>query len=259
MADIFISYAREDQRYARGLSVALENQGWSVWWDPKLRAGERFDDVIDGALKEAKCIIVIWSRHSVESAYVKDEATYALDHDKLVPLAVEEVVLPFRFERIHTPKLVDWDGSEANEAFRHLVNDITEIIGSPSVAEESREAKVQVELEQQVLSDRLKEKEVALKQAVEAESKWKIDEKQAKQAEGEARRKAIQKKTIARGVAFIGAVFIVVVFVKMYQLPPASPPKLVGLSQTEWQEVQQPLNDLGFDAGAVDGFSDPKT
>lgn len=214
MTDIFISYAREDQRYARGLSVALENQGWSVWWDPKLRAGERFDDVIDGALKEAKCIIVIWSQRSVESDYVKDEATYALNHNKLVPLAIEEVVLPFRFERIHTPQLVDWDGSETDEAFRHLVNDITEIIGSPSVAEESREAEVPVELEQQVLSGRLKEKEVAAKQVVEAESKRKTDEKPAKQAEEEIRCKAIRRKTIARGVAFVSAIFIVVVFPK---------------------------------------------
>jgi hypothetical protein len=36
MSDIFISYKREEQYKARQLAIALEKQGWSVWWDPKL-------------------------------------------------------------------------------------------------------------------------------------------------------------------------------------------------------------------------------
>ena len=47
MSDIFISYKREEQPEARKLADALEREGWTVWWDPKLRAGEHFDDVIE--------------------------------------------------------------------------------------------------------------------------------------------------------------------------------------------------------------------
>jgi len=65
VADIFISYKREEQDKARQLAVALEKQGWSVWWDPKLRAGDYFDDVIEKALNEARCVIVMWSKRSV--------------------------------------------------------------------------------------------------------------------------------------------------------------------------------------------------
>jgi hypothetical protein len=46
MSDIFISYKREEQPVARKLADALQKKGWSVWWDPKLRAGEHFDDSI---------------------------------------------------------------------------------------------------------------------------------------------------------------------------------------------------------------------
>jgi hypothetical protein len=85
MSDIFISDKREEQAIARKLADALENKGWSVWWDPKLRAGEHFDDMIEKALNEAKCVRVLWSEQSVQSRYVRDEATYALEKDKLVP------------------------------------------------------------------------------------------------------------------------------------------------------------------------------
>src|SRR5262249_2142796 len=134
MSDIFISYKREEQPIARKLADALENEGWTVWWDPKLRAGEHFDDVIGKALSEAKCVIVMWSKHSVESPYVKDEATYALNRNKLVPVMIEEIGLPFRFEGLHTPRLIDWDGSKDFSEFRRLVDDISTILGSSPIA-----------------------------------------------------------------------------------------------------------------------------
>jgi hypothetical protein len=95
MSEIFISYKREDQATARKLADALESQGWSVWWDPKLRAGERFNDVIEKALKESKAVVVMWSKRSVESVYVKDEATYALNRDKIVPVNDRESRIAF--------------------------------------------------------------------------------------------------------------------------------------------------------------------
>ena len=89
--DIFISYAREDQSYAQRLAQALEEESWSVWWDLKLRPGERFDEVIEQAIDNSGCVIVIWSNHSVKSRYVRDEAAYALDLNKLVPISIEPI------------------------------------------------------------------------------------------------------------------------------------------------------------------------
>jgi formylglycine-generating enzyme required for sulfatase activity len=130
MSDIFISYKREEQSAARKLAEALEKEGWTVWWDPKLRAGERFDDVIEAALKESRCVVVMWSKLSVHSRYVRDEATYALNRNKLVPVAIEELELPFRFEGLHTPRLVGWEGSKDSTEYRKLVTDIAAITGA---------------------------------------------------------------------------------------------------------------------------------
>jgi formylglycine-generating enzyme required for sulfatase activity len=142
MSDIFISYKREEQAAARKLADALEQEGLSVWWDPKLRVGEHFDDVIEKALIEAKCVIVIWSAISVQSRYVRDEATYALDRDKLVPVAIENVTLPFRFKGVQTLSLLGWDGSRDFAEFRRLVDDISAILRS------SREKEVGLKPEQ---------------------------------------------------------------------------------------------------------------
>jgi TIR domain len=134
MSDIFISYKREEQATARQLAEAFEKEGWSVWWAPQLRAGEYFDDVIEKALNEAKCVIVLWSQRSVQSRYVRAEATYALDRDKLVPVAIEKVNLPFRFRGVHTLSLLGWDGSKDFPEFRKLVDDISAILGPSPTA-----------------------------------------------------------------------------------------------------------------------------
>ena len=142
MSDIFVSYKREDHPKARKLATALESKGWTVWWDPKLRAGENFDKVIEAALKQSKCVIVMWSERAVESDYVLAEATWALNHKKLVPVSVEVVEVPFRFQGIHTPCLIEWDALEESSDFRKLVDDISSILGpSPTevaAAEEQR-------------------------------------------------------------------------------------------------------------------------
>jgi TIR domain len=138
MSDIFISYNREDQATARKVADALEAEGWTVWWDPNLRAGEHFDDVIEKALDDAKCVIVMWSNRSVQSQYVRDEATYALDQNKLAPVAIENVNLPFRFKGVHTPSLVGWDGSKDFPEFRTLVEYIASILGPPLTEAEQK-------------------------------------------------------------------------------------------------------------------------
>jgi TIR domain len=161
MSHIFISYKREDQATARKLADALEGEGWTVWWDPKLRAGEHFDDVIEKALNDAKRVIVLWSKRSVESLYVKDEAMYALDHDKLIPVAIENVSLPFRFRGVHTLSLLGWDGSKDFPKFRQLVDDISAILGpSPTaVAAVEEHRRLENERQRKVDEERFREQD----------------------------------------------------------------------------------------------------
>lgn len=133
MDQIFISYKREERETARLLAHALEEQGWTVWWDPKLRAGERFDDSIEKAITEAKCVIVLWSRLSTKSQYIKDEANLALKLGKLLPVAIDDTELPFRFQGVHTIQFEGWDGSIRCPGFQDLLKSVEALVGRDSI------------------------------------------------------------------------------------------------------------------------------
>ena len=147
MDDIFISYKREDRNNARLLAGALESKGWSVWWDLNLRAGEHFDKVIGKALQDAKCVIVLWSTRSIQSQYVIDEASYALKLHKLVPVLLEDVEVPFRFQGLHMIQLQGWDGSADILAFQQLISDIDAMFDKIT----ARNATVSEELSQKAI------------------------------------------------------------------------------------------------------------
>ena len=53
MTDIFISYANEDQSRVEQLANALEDQGWSVFWDFTIPVGKTWRQVITESLDGA--------------------------------------------------------------------------------------------------------------------------------------------------------------------------------------------------------------
>ena len=92
MSDIFLSYATEDRLRTRILVQVLESRGWSVWWDRTIPPGQTFDSVIERALDDARCAVVLWSKVSVSSDWVKTEAAEAARRRILVPVDRKSVV-----------------------------------------------------------------------------------------------------------------------------------------------------------------------
>lgn len=48
--------------------------GYSCWWDRDLVSGARYLVETEAQLKAAKAVVVIWSRTSIASHWVADEA-----------------------------------------------------------------------------------------------------------------------------------------------------------------------------------------
>jgi membrane-associated phospholipid phosphatase len=133
MSDIFISYFHHDRPHAELLARALEAEGLSVWWDRTIPAGRNFDQVIEEALNAAKVVIVLWSRGSVQSRWVLNEAEEAAARNILVPVFIEQKVrIPLAFRRIQAANLVGWDGSQEAPAFHDLVATLAQRIGGRS-------------------------------------------------------------------------------------------------------------------------------
>jgi internalin A len=129
MADIYLSYSHQDRPFARQLAQELERYGWTVWWEAKLEAGERFDSVYEKALRTARTILVIWSSLSIRSQYVRDEASYAVDHDKLISTIRDQVRLPLRFAGLPHVDLSGWQGESAHAGFRELIDSLVTVLG----------------------------------------------------------------------------------------------------------------------------------
>ncbi|GAB5488965.1 MAG: hypothetical protein Pars2KO_25350 [Parasphingorhabdus sp.] len=94
---VFLSYSREDQKDALLVFNALEKAGYSVWWDGLLEGGERFAHTTKTALDGALAVVVLWSKTSVESHWVHDEATRGRDNGRLVPLSLDGIDPPLGF------------------------------------------------------------------------------------------------------------------------------------------------------------------
>ena len=112
MADIFISYAREDLKRVEVLAALLKKFGWSVWWDRSIPAGKTFAKVIEEALEDAKCVIVIWSKESTNSSWVAAEASDGHKRGILIPILFENTKLPLLYRELETIDMTTWFGNE---------------------------------------------------------------------------------------------------------------------------------------------------
>ncbi|AEF98792.1 toll/interleukin-1 receptor domain-containing protein [Methylomonas methanica] len=135
MSDIFISYASADKVQASLLAEKLSEQGWLVWWDRQIQAGQSFDEVIEEALNSAKCIIVLWSQNSTTSRWVKTEAAEGVARGILVPVLIEKVNIPLEFKRIEAADLSDWRGKSHHIEFNQLLMTIEKLLnGTVSIS-----------------------------------------------------------------------------------------------------------------------------
>ena len=129
MSDIFISYASEDRSRAEKLAKKLEEQGWSVWWDKTIPPGKTFDQVIQEAIDSATCVVVLWSKKSINSDWVKEEANIGKKRKILVPAKIDPVDPPIGFGRIQAADLTDWEAESIHSGFTILLSAISEIVG----------------------------------------------------------------------------------------------------------------------------------
>ena len=107
---VFVSYSRVDQKRAMPVIHALEQAGFRVWWDGLLEGGDNFLPTTAAALEGADAVVVLWSKTSVDSHWVRDEATSGRDRHCLVPLSLDGVQPPLGFRQFQVIDIAKWNG-----------------------------------------------------------------------------------------------------------------------------------------------------
>jgi adenylate cyclase len=132
--DIFLSYNREDAGRARQFADAFAADGFDVWWDAALRSGEAYDKVTEDALRSARAVVVLWSPRSVDSRWVRAEATLAERRKTLMPAMIEPCERPIMFELVQTADLSHWQGDKADGAWKAFAADVAGFVGAKGAA-----------------------------------------------------------------------------------------------------------------------------
>ncbi len=134
MADIFISYKKEDAGRVIRMVEALRAEGFDVWWDHGIKAGTEWDRSIHQELYAAKVVLAIWSEASVAAPWVKEEATVGKNRGVLIPVRIDDVDPPLGFMMIQAADLVGWNGDRADQRWAFLLDAVRGILRGGSVS-----------------------------------------------------------------------------------------------------------------------------
>jgi hypothetical protein len=110
MADVFISYSKQEAELTIDLAHELERRGYTTWWDTTLLPGEEFLERITAELYKARAVIVIWTQSSVASKWVQAEAQLAASQNKLITVRSQDLHpdrIPLPFNTRHADLITD--------------------------------------------------------------------------------------------------------------------------------------------------------
>lgn len=134
--DVFVSYKAEDRSRLRPLITALEEEGFTVWWDTHIGGGAHWREDIQEHLNAAKCVIVVWTKRSVgpEGDFVRDEASHARKRGAYLPVRLDPVEPPLGFGEVQAISLKGWKGNRTDPRFLALADAVRRRIAGEDIA-----------------------------------------------------------------------------------------------------------------------------
>lgn len=128
-ATVFLSYSRADQKRALPVIKALEAAGLQVWWDGLLEGGTPYLPTTEAALEGADAVVVLWSKVSVDSNWVRDEATRGRERQCLVPLTIDGTMPPLGFRQFQVIDISKWRGRASAPEFERVIRSVLGFAG----------------------------------------------------------------------------------------------------------------------------------
>jgi TolB-like protein/tetratricopeptide (TPR) repeat protein len=128
---VFLSYARADSKAARTIIKLIERAGFRVWWDGLIPSGEGFSVKISEALEGASAVVVLWSASACKSNWVQDEASFARDRQRLIPVLLDVTAPPLGFRQLQCVDLSKGGLRTGNPAVFKALQTIADMMDRP--------------------------------------------------------------------------------------------------------------------------------
>jgi hypothetical protein len=128
---IFISFKTEERASAAAIKAALEQGGFSVWWQENIQCGREWHGDIDTALLSAGCVVVLWSPASIASPWVRHEASQAVARGVYTPVRLVPMEIGSPFDRIQATDIFGWNGEPRHPGLLRLLHRADELIPRP--------------------------------------------------------------------------------------------------------------------------------
>ena len=120
MVNVFVSYAHQDAKRVEPLVALLEANGCTVWWDRNIAPGSNFEQKIEEALTASSCVIIALTAHAAKSDWVRAEGATGQQHNKLIPVLLDDVQIPLSLRAVQVADLRGWPGGSDAEAQKLL-------------------------------------------------------------------------------------------------------------------------------------------
>ena len=119
---VFLSYSRKNALIARQVRLALQDAGHTVWQDiSSIKGGEQWLDAIDNGITRAYAMVLLLSKESWQSYWVKEEFTHAQRHSKhIIPVNIDGRKIPFGMKSTQSDSRVSRHGHRHYQSdYRH--------------------------------------------------------------------------------------------------------------------------------------------
>lgn len=138
MADVFISYKREDRPRVEALNALLLDLELTAWFDAGIEVGATWEARIMEEAEAASAMVVCWSFAATASPWVKREAEVGLRRGVLVPVMLQWCAPLPPFDAIQAADLTKWDGAPDDPELQRVLQRIEQLTAKKDIARNAR-------------------------------------------------------------------------------------------------------------------------
>ncbi|MCA9469771.1 MAG: SUMF1/EgtB/PvdO family nonheme iron enzyme, partial [Nitrospira sp.] len=128
--DIYVSAAQVDERRVRPILKGLQAEGWTVWSERNVLAGDHWRKEIEQAIEAAKVHLVVLTADSLASRYVMEEVEFGIARGHVIPVILDRMAIPEILLDRQVVDLRDWTGNRKDGDWLRLIERLRSVLGS---------------------------------------------------------------------------------------------------------------------------------